>query len=327
MSQNNERAELVQAEASGGRFLSRPEFRELAAVPAPEIWYQNLGPATTRKAYREDIAQFITFAGIGGPDELRLVKRPHVIAWRQDLEARGLAPSTIRRKLAAVSSLFNALCEENAVLDNPVRGVRRPPVETQEGKTPALSDQQAYRLLQIPPSDTLKGLRDRAILAILLYQGLRRAELCALSVGDYCERGGFKNLRIKGKGGKIRFLPLNPEVVARLEALQLAIGIGRDSKDPLFPRLHKGGKVGAGRLTPDGIYVSVVKFWAGKAGVLIEGFGPHSLRATAATNALSHESDIARVQEFLGHSNIQTTRMYDRRHQRPENSPAFAIRY
>jgi site-specific recombinase XerD len=81
-----------------------------------------------------------------------------------------------------------------------------------------------------------------------------------------------------------------------------------------------------GAVTADGIY-KMVKYYAERVGVNIEGFGAHSLRATAATNALDHEADIAKVQEWLGHANIATTRLYDRRKTRPENSPTFKVRY
>jgi site-specific recombinase XerD len=81
-----------------------------------------------------------------------------------------------------------------------------------------------------------------------------------------------------------------------------------------------------GAITADGIY-RMVKHYAKRVGVNIEGFGAHSLRATAATNALDHEADIAKVQEWLGHANIATTRLYDRRKTRPEDSPTFKVRY
>lgn len=81
-----------------------------------------------------------------------------------------------------------------------------------------------------------------------------------------------------------------------------------------------------GAVTADGIY-KMVKHYAKRVGVNIEGFGAHSLRATAATNALDHEADIAKVQEWLGHANIATTRLYDRRKTRPEDSPTFKVRY
>ena len=124
------------------------------------------------------------FAGIKKPEEFRLVTRAHVIAWRRALEHRDLAPSTLRRKLSALSSLFDYLCEENAVLLNPVRGVKRPKAQQHEGLAPALSDDQARMLLEAPPADTLKGKRDRAILATLLYHGMRREELCRETAPD-----------------------------------------------------------------------------------------------------------------------------------------------
>jgi integrase/recombinase XerD len=80
-------------------------------------------------------------------------------------------------------------------------------------------------------------------------------------------------------------------------------------------------------LSPSAIYHAVVKHYATQAGVDVPGFCIHSLRATAATNALDHQADIAKVQEWLGHANISTTRLYDRRKTRPEDSPTFKVAY
>ena len=101
------------------------------------------------------------FTGIREPSEFRIVTRSHVIAWRDDLVLRGLSGMTIRHRLAALSSLFEHLCESNAVTHNPVKGVKRPPVESYEGKTPALGDHQARALLKAPDGASLKGKRDR----------------------------------------------------------------------------------------------------------------------------------------------------------------------
>jgi len=144
------------------------------------------------------------FAGIRQPDEFRLVTRAHVLAWRKVLEARALSGATIRRKLAALSSLFEYLCEKNAVDFNPVKGAKRPKVDRNEGRTPALGDHQARALLDAPVPATLKSKRDRALLAVLLYHGLRREELCLLKVRDIHDRRGVSHLRIHGKGGKTR---------------------------------------------------------------------------------------------------------------------------
>jgi transposase len=104
--------------------------------------------------------------------------------------------------------LFDYLCEHNAIAGNPVDGVKRPMANGNEGSTPALGDAQARRLLEAPPADTLKGVRDRAILATLLYHGLRREELCRLRVRDIQSRQGVMHFRIKGKRDKIRFVPV-----------------------------------------------------------------------------------------------------------------------
>jgi integrase/recombinase XerD len=100
--------------------------------------------------------------------------------------------AAIRRKLSALSSLFDYLCERNAVIGNPVDGVKGPAANNNEGSTPALGDAQARRrLLDAPPADTLKGVRDRAILATLLYHGIRREELCLLRLRDVQSSPGF----------------------------------------------------------------------------------------------------------------------------------------
>jgi site-specific recombinase XerD len=132
----------------------------------------------TRRAYQIDLKDFMRFVGIRRPEDFRLVTRAHLIAWRKQLEQRQLAGATIRRKLAALSSLFEYLCEHNAVTNNPVKGVKRPKVESYEGKTPALGDHQARALLHAPDAETVKGKRDRAMLSTLLYHGLRCEELC-----------------------------------------------------------------------------------------------------------------------------------------------------
>jgi site-specific recombinase XerD len=108
------------------RALSPAEFYHLHAVPPAVEWFANINNPNTRDAYQTDLKDFMDFTGIAHSDELRQVSRAHVIAWRKDLERRECSDATIRRKLAALSSLFNLCCEKNAVLINPVNGVKRP---------------------------------------------------------------------------------------------------------------------------------------------------------------------------------------------------------
>lgn len=191
---------------AGERRLSAVEFQQLAAVPAAVEWFANIDNPRTRRAYQNDLEDFCSFVGLTAADEFRAVTRAHVLAWRAQLETRGLAGATIRRKLAALASLFDHLLENNAVAGgNPVHGVKRPKIETNEGKTPALGDDQAKLLLDAPDTETVKGLRDRAILAVLLYHGLRREEAAQLTTADLLERRGIKHLRVHGKGARSAF--------------------------------------------------------------------------------------------------------------------------
>jgi integrase len=189
------------ARGAGRRALTALEFQGLAAVPHEAEWFANIDNPRTRRAYRIDIHDFIGFVGIAQPEEFRTVTRAHVLAWRKDLEGRKLGGATIRRKLAALSSLFEHLCDANAVTHTPVKGLKRPKVESYEGKTPALGDGQARALLYVPGTETEKGKRDRAILSVLLYHGLRREELCTLKVRDIHPRRGVLHLRVHGKVG------------------------------------------------------------------------------------------------------------------------------
>jgi integrase/recombinase XerD len=312
------------APATSSRTLTAPEFHQLAQVPPAAEWFANIDNPNTRRAYKNDLQEFMTFIGIAAPAELRLVSRAHILAWRKDLERRELAGSTVRRKLAALSSLFEYLCDQNSVPTNPIKGVKRPKVESYEGKTPALGDAQARHLLKLPAGDNLKALRDRALLSLLLHHGLRREELSSLKIHDVHLRRGVPHLRVHGKGGKLRHIPLHPGTQGLLADYLEASGHTHDKTAALFRPIRNNRTGGLERaLSPDGIY-KLVRGYAQKLGVTI---GAHALRATAATNALEHEADIAKVQEWLGHANIATTRLYDRRKNRPEDSPTFKVSY
>ena len=310
--------------------LTAAQVAQLAEVPPELEWLANITNDKTRRAYKIDVGEFSEFLGLRRPEDFRTVTRAHVIAWRETLEGRNLSAPTIRRKLSALSSLFDYLCERNAVASNPVDGVKRPMANSNEGSTPALSDEQARRLLNAPPDDTVKGARDRAILATLLYHGMRREELCDLAVKDIQSREGVTHFKVTGKGDKIRYVPLHPLAQRLIENYLGLAGHANDLAGPLFRpvRNNRTGELEK-PLNPNSIYRNIVGKYGQETGLNIEvnGLCVHSMRATAATNALSHEADIAKVQEWLGHANVSTTRLYDRRKTRPEDSPTFRVRY
>jgi hypothetical protein len=124
------------------RALTPTQYNELAEVPPEDEWLANLPNDKTRRAYKADVEDFSRFAGLRSAIELRTVTRAHVIARRKSLEPKKLTASSIRRKLSALSSLYEYLGERNAVLINPVDGVKRPATTGREGSTPALGDAQ-----------------------------------------------------------------------------------------------------------------------------------------------------------------------------------------
>ena len=318
--------QLLAEIAPASRLLTAAEFHRLADVPPEVEWFANLSNPSTRRAYENAVKDFMRFTGIERPEEFRTVTRAHIIAWRDDLVRRTLGGSTIRHRLASLASLFEYLCEKNAVTHNPVKGVERPKTESGEGKTPALGDHQARKLLDAPQAETIKSKRDRAILSTLLFHALRREELCKLKVKDFRHaRKGVPHLKVSGKGGKTRYLPLHPGTNGLINDYLDAAGHGTDENGALFRPVKNnttGGRLDTA-ITADGVY-RLVRTYSAQLGFEI---GAHALRATAATNALDHQADIAKVQEWLGHANIATTRIYDHRRTRPEDSPTFKVAY
>jgi len=145
-------------------------------------------------------------------------------------------------------------------------------------------------------------------------------------VKDIQSRQGVMHFRIKGKRDKIRFV-----TAQRLIEEYLAIsGHKDDAGGPLFRPVKNNVTAKLDRpLNPNSLYRNIVQKYGLDTGVSVQvkGLCVHSLRATAATNALSHEADIAKVQKWLGHANVSTTRLYDRRKTRPEDSPTFRVRH
>ena len=123
----------------------------------------------------------------------------------------------------------------------------------------------------------------------------------------------------------MRYVPLHPAASGLILDYLEAAGHGADDAGALFrPTAQQPHRQARSRaMTPDGVY-KLVRAYSAALGFEI---GAHALRATAATNALDHEADIAKVQEWLGHANIATTRIYDHRRTRPEDSPTFKVTY
>ncbi len=308
----------------------RPPPR-LAAVPPGEEWFAGIESERNRRAYLRDVGEFMDHAGLSEPEELRDAAPEHVEDWREALLARPLRPATVRRKLSALSSLFDELLARGAVEANPVRGVERPMDEEGRHAAPVLTGAQARRLLDAPPEGTIKGLRDRAILAVLLCQGLTREELCGLSVGDLVGMDGRPCLKVAGSRGRMRIAALHPEAEQRIGDYLGRAGHGRDPCGPLFRPVarNRAGGVLDRALDPGSVYSNVVRYHAGRAGLTreVEGLCAHSLRATAAATALREGARPEAVRDWLGHASLAATVRYYRPPASERIDPALRISY
>jgi integrase/recombinase XerD len=300
----------------------------LADIPEEEIWLASQKSARTRRAYRLDVRHFMATLGITATDELRRIDHRAVIAWERTMrETERAAPSTVRRRLSALSSLFKHLVRHGHMTKNPVTEIERPAINRDEGTTLAFAKADARKLLDTPAEDTLVGLRDRAILSVGLQVGLRRAEIAGLTVGDLHQNRGYDSLRVVRKGGRRDALAINPQTAARLRAYIERAGHGADNDGPLFRPLHHNGKQSHARraMDPDAIDRLVRKYAAtiGQA----RGYSAHSMRATFITTALENGAQLEDVQKAAGHRDPSTTKLYDRRGYNPEKAASFFATY
>lgn len=300
----------------------------LAEIPEEEIWLAKQKSARTRRAYRLDVRHFMATLGIADVGELRRVDHRAVIAWERIMrETERAAPSTVRRRLSALSSLFRHLVRHGFATRNPVTEIDRPAINRDEGTTLAFARRDARRLLDLPDAATLPGLRDRAILSVGLQVGLRRAEIAALKVGDLHQNRGFDALRVARKGGRRDALAINPQTAARLRAYLEFAGHAGDLDGPLFRPLRHNGHTQQPRraMDPDAID-RVVRRHAGAIG-LTRGYSAHSMRATFITTALENGAQLEDVQKAAGHRDPGTTKLYDRRGYNPEKAASFFATY
>jgi len=216
-----------------------PSVELLAAIPEEDLWLQGQLSPHTRRAYKEDVLHFMRCLNITNRDELRQVTRGAVIAWVRAMEPDGAKPRTVRRRLSALSSLFNHLIEHHLTTSNPVGTIKRPKTNRRTGVTKAFSAEQARAILDAPAGDTVADLRDRAMLSVLLQAGPRRAEVANMRVKDFHQDGGYWSLQYTKKGDQEHSLSLNPQTVIRIQRYLETGGHGTDADGPLFRATKK----------------------------------------------------------------------------------------
>jgi integrase/recombinase XerD len=308
--------------------MQRLSMEQLAAIPEEQVWLASRKSARTRQAYQNDVAHFMRTFGIQTPDELRKIDHRAVMAWERLMrEEQGSQASTVRRRLAALSSLFAHLVKFGVVEVNPARDVERPAINRREGMTLAFSQTQARKILDAPEQDTLLGVRDRAILAVGLQVGFRRAEIASLKVSDFHMNRGFDSLKVVRKGGKKGSLAIHPQVAQRIRDYLDLAKHGDDLDGPLFRPVRDNQNANESRrhLAPIAID-RVLRKYARSIG-LDRGYSAHSMRATFITTALDNGASLEDVQSAAGHADPSTTKLYDRRGYNPEKSASFFANY
>jgi site-specific recombinase XerD len=306
---------------------SRSTIAALAVVPEEEVWLAKQKSPQTRRAYKNDVAHFMQALSISSLEELRQVDHRAVIAWERFMrETEGVQASTIRRRLAALSSLFKHLVRHQHATKNPVTDVERSTINRNEGSTLAFSKAQARKMLDAPAADTIEGLRDRALLSVGLQVGLRHAEIAALKVSDLHQNRGFDSLRVIRKGGRKEALAINPQSAQRIRAYLDLAGHANDHDGPLFrPLKHNGQRHARRPMSPDNVD-HIVRRYAERIG-MERGHSAHSMRATFITTALENGASLEDVQKAAGHRDPSTTKLYDHRGYNPEKSASFFATY
>ncbi len=230
-----------------------------------------------------------------------------VSAWRVSLEARGLGSVSINVRITAVRKLAVEAADNGLLAPELAAGISRVKGVASKGVRLGnwLSVRQAQALLNAPDAATTKGLRDRAILAVLLGCGLRRSEVAALAFGHIQQRDGrWCIVDLLGKHGRVRTIPMPTWVKVAIDAWTLAAGL---SDGHVLRPVNRGDQVQGERMTEKVVW-QLLQPYATAAGV--PGIAPHDLRRSCAKMCRAAGGELEQIQLLLGHASVQTTERY-----------------
>jgi integrase/recombinase XerD len=266
--------------------------------------------SNTRAAYYRDAMAFFAWAE-GRGLSLHTIKPPHVAAYIQGLQ-KTHSPASVKRALAAVRMLFDYLVLGQVIEHNPAHAVRGPKHVVHKGKTPVLSKEEAQELLASIETSHVVGLRDRALVATMLYTFARVEAAVGMNVEDYFTQGRRAWVRLHEKGGKHHDMPAHHKLEEFLDQYLEATGRGQGKKAPLFrTAAGKTKKLTDTRLTRQDAW-RMIRRRTADAGIKTE-IGCHSFRATGITNYLENGGTLEKAQQMAAHSSARTTKLYDRR--------------
>jgi len=259
----------------------------------------------SKRAYAKGLALFFTWVKERGP---RAFSKALVQEYRASLLGGNLAPATVNLRLSPLRKLAREMADNCLLPPELAAGIGRTRGIKQEGVRAGnwLLREQASDLLNAPDPATLKGKRDRAMLALLVGCGLRRAELLGLNVDDIQQREGRWVIPdLMGKGNRLRTVPVPAPVKARVDEWLLAAGVG---KGRIFRPVNKGGRVNGEAIEDEKAVWQVVLRYARETE--LGKLAPHDLRRTCAKLCRKAGGDLEQIQLLLGHASIQTTERY-----------------
>jgi site-specific recombinase XerD len=289
-----------------------------------EFFTAQINNAHTRRAYLNATRHFAEWCASKDIHELAQVQPFHVAAFVRDLQDE-LSPPSVKRHLAALRMLFDWLVTGHVIETNPAYSVRGPRYTVKKGKTPVLTTEEAHALLESihitkkPANDTeagdqpdLLGLRDRALIAIMVYSFARIGAVIQMKVGDYFVQGRRRWVRLHEKGGKEHDVPCHHRLDQCLHDYIEAAGITDDIDGHLFRTARRK----TGQLTTNPLFQQdahrIIRRRAKAAGIKTR-IGNHTFRATGITAYLKNSGKLEVAQQISNHESPRTTKLYDRR--------------
>ena len=271
-----------------------------------EFFAGRIANARTRAAYGRAVAQFLGWCEARGLG-LRDVAPLHVAAY---IRTHPGSVPTVKQHLAAIRMLGDWLVVSQVLPVNPAASVRGPKHVVTKGATPVLSPAEARKLLVTIDTGSLAGVRDRALISVMLYSFARVSAVLGMRRQDYFGQGSRGWLRLHEKGGKRHDVPAHHRAAAALDAY-VEVGGLEEPKAALFQTLAPAGRRLTGRALDRRLVLAMIKRRAAAAG-LPPSTCCHTFRATGITAYLSNGGTLEHAQQIAGHASPKTTKLYDR---------------
>lgn len=284
---------------------------ERASLRFLEFFAANIRNLHTRRAYYRAAEEFLAWCAHTGVPSIGSVQPVHVATW---IEAgtRELAAPSVKQRLAAIRHLFDWLVTGQIVPVNPAGSVRGPRHVVTSGQTPVLDPAEARALLDSINASTPAGLRDRALIGLMVYSFARIGAALGMSAEDVYTQNRRLWVRLREKGGKRHAMPCHHNFEVYLTAYLDGAGLRDDPKGPLFRTIGRG----TGRLTrtvlPQANAYAMIRRRAAGAGIKAK-LGNHSFRATGITAYLKNGGTLEKAAAMANHASTRTTQLYDRR--------------